>query len=98
AQWRKHFSKTADDSLGSAQGTSVEDTKFPQWLRITRNRDTIEGFQSNDGTTFTKVGGDDGTITLDRLAARVYVGFADTNHRDGDFLTAKFDANSVSFQ
>jgi hypothetical protein len=97
-QFRRHFSNTADDSLGAQEGMTVADSKFPHWIRITRNRDKIEGFESNDGTTFTKVGGDDGGVTLDRLAARVYVGFAVTNHRDGDIATAKFDANSVTFQ
>ena len=37
-------------------------------------------------------------MTLDRLNASVYIGFAVTNHRDGDFATAKFDAKSVTFQ
>ena len=97
-QWRQHFNNTGDSSNNSQSGTNVADTKFPLWLRITRNRDRVEGFQSADGTTFTKVGGDDGGATLDRMAARIYIGFALTNHRDGDLATAKFDANSVKFQ
>jgi hypothetical protein len=95
-QWRLHHSNSADESLGSQQGT--ESITYPHWLRITRNFDRIEGFQSSDGTTFTKVGGDEGGITLPRLPARVHVGFAVSNHRDGDFMTAKFDANSVKFE
>lgn len=97
-QWRRHFSNSADDSLGGQDGTAADATKYPLWLRIGRVGSRITGFQSADGTTFTKVGGDDGGVTLDRLPARIYIGFAVTNHRDGDLATAKFDANSVAFQ
>ena len=97
-QWRQHFNNSADSSNNSVSGTNVSSTKFPLWLRIVRNRDQIAGWQSGDGTTFTQVGGDSGGATLDRMAAQIYIGFAVTNHRDGDFATAKFDANSVKFQ
>jgi hypothetical protein len=106
-QFRKHFSNTADDSLGSQSGPNTADIKYPLWLRIRRHgvfdggdSDTtmIEGFTSADGTNFTKVGGDDGGVTLDRMNPLAYVGFALTSHQDGTFATAKFDANSVQFQ
>jgi hypothetical protein len=106
-QWRKLYNNnTADDSLASVSGTDNAGTTFPQWLRIVRrglltggNPSTqIEGWQSADGTNFKQVGGDSGAVVLDRLSPQVYIGFAVTNHRDGDFATAMFDANSVTFQ
>ncbi len=105
-QWRKHFSNTADDSLGNTPADG-DPPPYPFWLRITRrgifdggDSDTtkIEGFFSKDGTNFTKIGGDDGGVTLDRLNPLAYVGFAVTSHQDAELATAKFDANSVKFQ
>jgi len=105
-QYRKHFSNTADDSLAS-QSAEGDPPPYPFWLRISRHAlfdggdsDTskIEGFFSKDGTNFTKIGGDDGGVVLDRLNPLAYVGFAVTNHQDGAFATAKFNANTVKFQ
>jgi hypothetical protein len=105
--YRKLYNNnTADDSLASQDGTDAAHTTYPQWLRIVRRglltggnpSSQIEGWQSADGTNFTKVGGDSGGVVIDRLNSQIYIGFAVTNHRDGDFATAKFDANSVTFQ
>lgn len=95
-QYRLHHSNTADESLAAQQGT--EEITYPHWLRLTRQGDLIVGFQSADGTNFERVGGEEGGITLPRLPARVYVGFAASNHRENEFMTVKFDANSVRFE
>jgi hypothetical protein len=106
-QWRKNYNdNSTDTSLGEQDGTDAASTTFPQWLRIVRRglltggnpSSQIEGWQSKDGTTFTKMGGDSGGVVIDRLNPEVYIGIAVTNHRDGDFATAMFDAKSVTFQ
>jgi ABC-type transport system involved in multi-copper enzyme maturation permease subunit len=47
----------------------------PRWLRLTRAGDVITGYDSADGTTWTKIG----TITLPRLAATVQAGLFATS-------------------
>jgi hypothetical protein len=105
--WRKQFGTSPDASNDKNDGTDANSTAYPLWLRIVRRNvvstssepnTQIEGWQSGDGTNFTKLGGDDGGVVMDRLPPQFYIGFAVTNHRDGDFATAKFDANSVTFQ
>jgi hypothetical protein len=96
--WRTHYNNTGDESNATQDGLPASDVTFPLWLRLTRVRDHIEGSTSSDGTTYTKIGGDEAGVNLDRMSARVYVGYCVTNHRDVDLATAKFDHNSMKFE
>ena len=54
----------------------------PRWLRLTRSGDVITGYDSADGTHWTKVG----TVTLPGLPAAVQVGLFAASpdvHREG---------------
>jgi len=97
---------TADESVISQDGAAT--TQYPHFLRIVRrgvvlegdDRDSvrIEGFQSADGKTFTKVGGADGGVTFGRFPARAYLGLFVTNQREGGTATAQFEAGSITFE
>jgi hypothetical protein len=97
---------TEEESIVSHEGAGT--TQYPQFLRIVRrgvvldgdDRDSvrIEGFQSADGRTFTKVGGDEGGVTFGRFPALGYVGFFVTNQREGGYATAQFDTGSITFE
>lgn len=99
---------TADESVGSQDGSAADATQYPLFLRILRrgvvlegdDRDSvrIEGFQSADGKTFTKVGGDEGGVTFGRFPARAYIGFFVTNQREGGSASAQFEAGSITFE
>ena len=58
----------------------------PVWLRITRSGDTITGFRSTDGATWTAVGSE-----VIPMGTDVLIGFAVTSHRDGTLATAVFE-------
>ncbi|MEV7806235.1 hypothetical protein AB0O28_25145 [Microbispora sp. NPDC088329] len=47
----------------------------PQWLRLTRSGDTVTGYESDDGTTWTEVG----TVTLTGLPETAEVGLFATS-------------------
>ncbi|MEU6415001.1 hypothetical protein [Microbispora sp. NPDC046933] len=47
----------------------------PQWLRLTRSGDTVTGYESDDGTTWTEVG----TVTLTGLPETVEIGLFATS-------------------
>jgi hypothetical protein len=108
-QFRKRFSDpTEDESVGSQDGSAANATNFPLFLRIVRrgvvldgdDRDSVrvEGFQSADGKTFTKVGGNDGGVTFGRFPGQYYIGFFVTNQREGGTTSAQFDAGSLAFE
>jgi hypothetical protein len=108
-QFRTRFNDpTADESVGSQDGSAAADTKYPLFLRIVKrgvvvegdDRDSvrIEGFQSADGKTYTKVGGNDGGVTFGRFPAAAYFGFFVTNQREGGYASAQFDATSLTFE
>lgn len=72
-------------STGNASGS------IPNWVRITRSGNTITGFRSTDGTTWTQTG----SVTI-TLPSSVYVGFFATSHNDGVLTTATFTNVAVS--
>jgi phosphatidylserine/phosphatidylglycerophosphate/cardiolipin synthase-like enzyme len=59
----------------------------PVWLRITRSGNTLTGFRSNDGVSWTIVGTD-----LIAMGPDVLIGLALTSHRDGTLATAVFES------
>jgi glycosidase len=66
-------------AAGNAGGT------IPNWVRITRSGNTITGYSSTNGTTWTQVG----TVTV-TLPSSVYVGLFTTSHNDGVVTTSTF--------
>ena len=60
------------DTPGLAGGVSAAS---PRWLRLTRAGDVITGYDSADGTSWTKIG----TVTLPGLAATVQAGLFATS-------------------
>ena len=63
----------------------------PYWVKIVRTGNTLSGYSSSNGTTWTLVGSD--TVTM---AAAVYVGLPLTSHDNGILGTATFDNVSVA--
>lgn len=72
-------------AAGSASGA------IPNYVRITRSGNTLTGFSSANGTSWTQIGS--ATITL---TPSVYVGFFATSHNDGVLTTATFTDVSVT--
>ena len=64
-----------EDTAGSPGGVSAES---PRWLRLTRFGDTLTGYESTDGTQWTRIG----TAHLTELPALVQVGLFVTSPSD----------------
>jgi len=79
----------------SQGGTSLADTKFPIWLRLTKQDATITAFQSFDGTNFTQVGDPQ---DYGRTFPQTYAGLGLTALADGDYVTAQFDASTLQIK
>ena len=62
----------------------------PRWLRLVRQGDQLQGYESQDGATWTPVG----QIAIP-MPVTVYVGFANTSHDDSLLSTATFDNLSM---
>lgn len=58
---------------GNAAKTDVNSLTFPQWLRLVRTGNSISGYVSNNGTSWTQVGG---ATTFSSLSSSLQVGFA----------------------
>jgi hypothetical protein len=87
-----------EDTAGSSGGVSAES---PRWLRLTRSGDTLTGYESPDGTQWTKVG----TAHLAGLPATLQVGLFVTSPCDLTvsegacrFTQATADFDQVSLQ
>ena len=63
----------------------------PYWVKIVRAGNTLSGYSSSNGTTWTLVGSD--TVPM---AASVYVGLPLTSHNAAAVCTATFDNVSVT--
>lgn len=72
-------------AAGSASGT------IPGWVRITRSGNTLTGFYSTNGTSWTQTG----SVTIS-LPSSVYIGFFATSHNDGVLTTASITNVSVT--
>lgn len=64
---------------------------IPNYVRITRSGNTLTGFSSTNGTTWTQIG----SVTI-TLPSSVYVGFFATSHNDGTLTTATFTNVAVT--
>jgi hypothetical protein len=63
----------------------------PYWVKLVRSGNTLSGYASPDGVTWTLVGSD--TVVM---GAGVYVGLPVTSHNDGVLSTATFTNVSVT--
>jgi len=61
--------------------------QLPEWVRLVRAGETVTGYVSEDGTTWTPMG----SVTLPGLPATIYAGLAVTSLIDGTLTTAEFD-------
>jgi type II secretory pathway pseudopilin PulG len=75
---------------GTTTQTAGSAVTAPYWVKLTRVGDTLTGYESSNGSTWTQVGTD--TVTM---ATNVYMGLAVTSHNDGTLCTAVFD--NISF-
>jgi hypothetical protein len=80
--------RTADGatSISAPGGLSAA----PRWVKLVRTGNTITGFESADGTTWTQVGSS--TFTM---PSTVLVGLAVSSHVSGVICTATFDSVTV---
>jgi regulation of enolase protein 1 (concanavalin A-like superfamily) len=63
----------------------------PYWVRLVRSGNTLTGFVSTDGVSWTQVGSD--TITM---ASGVFIGLAVTSHNNGVLTRAVFDNVTIA--
>jgi hypothetical protein len=70
---------------GSASGS------IPSWVRITRFGNTLTGFSSTNGTSWTQIG----SVTI-TMPSNVYIGFFATSHNDGVVGASSFTNVSVT--
>jgi len=74
-------------------GESDADTKYPRWLKLTKEGTVITAYQSVDGTNWTQtIEGDDGKKDFGFLRPVTYAGIEVTALKDGTYVTANFDA------
>jgi GH18 family chitinase len=71
---------------GTSTSASQGNVFTPYWVKLTRNGNTLTGFSSTDGTTWTQIGSDNVS-----MATSGYVGLAHTSHAAGVVGTAQFD-------
>jgi regulation of enolase protein 1 (concanavalin A-like superfamily) len=71
---------------GASQSLVGPAAAAPVWVRVTRSGDTLTGYQSADGVSWTAVGSR--TISM---ASTVYIGLAITSHSTSASATATFD-------
>jgi regulation of enolase protein 1 (concanavalin A-like superfamily) len=78
---------------GSTISTPGSQSTAPRWVKLTRAGNTITGYESADGTTWTQVG----TSTFS-MTPVVYVGLAVSSHVSGTLATATFDSVVIQQQ
>jgi hypothetical protein len=74
----------------SSTSTSGGILAAPFWVRLVRSGNTLTGFKSPDGVTWTQVGSE--SIPM---AANIFIGLAVTSHNPAALCTAVFDNVSV---
>jgi hypothetical protein len=86
-----------DDNPSEAEAAGTDDgsTTYPQFVKVTKNGDTFQGFQSSDGKTFTKVGDD---VIIPASSWLTYAGIAVTAHDGRGQGIVKVDASSITIQ
>jgi hypothetical protein len=73
---------------GTTITTTTGGLTAPKWLRVVRSANTFRGFYSNDGMSWTQIGGTQ-NITMSTGAT---IGLALTSHKDGTLTTSTLDS------
>lgn len=68
--------------------TDLTAGKAPVWLKVTRKANSLSGYISRDGTTWTQIGA---SQTISSMGADVFIGVCVTSHKDGTYSEAVFD-------
>ncbi len=77
-------------ATGGTTGWSGASGTAPKWVKLTRSGNSVSGYASNDGTTWTLIGSE--TITM---TSSVYIGLAVTSHNNTALNQSTFDNVSV---
>ena len=78
-------------SAGGASTNQTASGAVPRWVRLVRSGNTLTGYQSADGTTWTQISS--ATVPL---PMHVYVGLAVTSHMASRAATASFSNVTVT--
>jgi len=84
------FQRRASNGATSSS-TAGSSSAAPRWMKLTRSGNTITGYESSNGTTWTQVG----SATFS-MPTSVLIGLAVSSHVSGLTSTATFDGVSVS--
>jgi len=84
------FQRRSSAAAGSAYSGKTGITA-PYWVRVKREGNTVSGWCSPDGQSWTQVD----SIILE-MASQLYVGLAVTSHNDGTLCTGIFSNVTVS--
>jgi type II secretory pathway pseudopilin PulG len=76
--------RTSTSGVSTSTAGSV--VTAPYWVKLTRVGNTLTGYESSNGSTWTLVGTD--TVSM---ATNVYIGLCVTSHNDGTLCTAVID-------
>jgi type II secretory pathway pseudopilin PulG len=71
---------------GASTHTAGSSVVAPYWVKIKRVGNTLTGYESPNGSTWTQVGTD--TVSM---ASNIYIGLCVTSHNDGVLCSAAFD-------
>ena len=77
-------------TTGAASSMTKSTGAYPYWVKLVRNNNILTGFQSSEGSIWTKVG--DVTIPM---AQNVYIGMAVSSHVAGTICPVMFDNVTV---
>jgi hypothetical protein len=90
-----HRSPFSGVDLFSFGGTSLDETKFPVYVRLVKQGATITAFQSFDNSSYTQIGDPQDYGSLPPVT---YVGVAVASHRPGTYAVGKFRADSIKIE
>jgi subtilisin family serine protease len=76
---------------GTSTSTAGSQSTAPRFVKLERRGDTISGYESADGSAWTRVGSD--TFTMGRT---VLIGLAVSSHVSGTIATARFDNVTIA--
>lgn len=77
-------------STGAASSSTTISGSAPKWIRLVRTGNSLTGYVSPDGATWTQVG----TETVS-MGANIHIGLAVTSHNNSVLCTAVFDNIAV---
>ncbi|MEL6650212.1 MAG: discoidin domain-containing protein, partial [Bacteroidota bacterium] len=79
---------TNNNSSSNSKGSPA----LAEWVRIVRSGNSFKSYHSNNGTSWTQIGG---TVNIS-MSSTVYVGLCVTSHKDGTLTTASINNVSVN--